>query len=256
MWCDERHICDKRDRVNRDHMLKLYNLQMRLTLRNISGPLSAVFLCFLTPSYLIAAQTSANEQSNPETGKSVHQMFLEDQDDTPAGKPGGVATVSQEEIKERGEKRRRIVSAMLEKGQVRTAEDLHDAALLFQHGESANDYLLAHILAVEAVIKGDDKSKFLAAATLDRYLQSINKPQVFGTQYAPMTPVQPATSAGNVGVFKGRVWTHMPFDEQVLPNAVRHDYCVPDLEQQKKNLATLNAGSYPGEALVAPGCKR
>ena len=101
-------------------------------------------------------------------------------------------------------------------------------------------------------IKGDEKSKFLAAATLDRYLQFINKPQVFGTQYAPLTPVQP----GNIGVFKGRTWTHMPFDEQILPDAVRHDYCVPDLEQQKKNLATLNAGSYPGDALVAAGCKR
>lgn len=206
--------------------------------------------------HLVAAQTSAPEQSKPETAKSIHQMFLDDQDDTPAGKPGGIATVTQAEIKARGEQRRRLVSAMLAKGQVQTGEDLHDAALLFQHGESADDYLLAHILAVEAVIKGDDKSKFLAAATLDRYLQFINKPQVFGTQYAPTTPVQPVTAAGNVGVFTGRIWTHMPFDEHALPDAVRHDYCVPDLEQQKRNLATLNAGSYPGDAMVAPGCKR
>ena len=190
-------------------------------------------LCLLTQSYFIAAQTSASEQSKPEAGKSIHQMFLDDQDDGPAGKPGGITPVTQAEIKARGKERRRLVSAMLAKGQVQTAEDFHDAALLFQHGESADDYLLAHILAVDAVIKGDDKSKFLAAATLDRYLQFINKPQVFGTQYAPLTPVQP----GNIGVFKGRTWTHMPFDEQVLTDAVRHDYCVPDLEQQKKNLA-------------------
>jgi hypothetical protein len=213
-------------------------------------------LCLLTQSYFIVAQTSPTEQGKPEAGKSIHQMFLDDQDDTPAGKPGGIAPVTQTEIKARGEQRRRVVSSMLEKGQVQTGEDFHDAALLFQHGESADDYLLAHILAVEAVIKGDDKSKFLAAATLDRYLQSINKPQVFGTQYAPITPVRPVTAAANLGVFKGRTWTHMPFDEQVLPDAVRHDYCVPGLEQQKRNLATLNAGSYPGDAMVAPGCKR
>jgi hypothetical protein len=213
-------------------------------------------LCLLTQSYFIVAQTSAKEQNKPEAGKSIHQMFLDDQDDVPAGKPGGIAPITQAEIKARGKERRRLVSAMLAKGQVQTAEDFHDAALLFQHGESADDYLLAHILAVDAVIKGDDKSKFLAAATLDRYLQFINKPQVFGTQYAPLTLVQPAAAAGNVGVFKGRTWTHMPIDEEVLPDAVRHDYCVPDLEQQKKNLATLNAGSYPGDAMVAPGCKR
>ena len=229
---------------------------MSRTLRNSSRFFSAMCLCLLTQSYFIAAQTSANEQSKPEAGKSIHQMFLEDQDDVPAGKPGGIAAISEVEIKARGEERRRQVSAMLAKGQVQTAEDFHDAALLFQHGESADDYLLAHIFAVDAVIKGDDKSKFLAAATLDRYLQFINKPQVFGTQYAPLTPIQPATAAGNVGVFKGRIWTHMPFDEQILPDAVRHDYCVPDLEQQKKNLAMLNAGSYPGDAMVAPGCKR
>lgn len=213
-------------------------------------------ICVLLQSYFIAAQTSETERSKLEAGKSIHQMFLEDQDDTPAGKPGGIAPISQAEIKARGEQRRRVLSAMLAKGQVRTGEDLHDAALLFQHGETADDYLVAHILAVEAVIKGNDKSKFLAAATLDRYLQFINRPQVFGTQYAPMTPVQPVTTAGNVGVFKGRTWTHMPIDEYLVPDAVRHDYCVPDLEQQKRNLATLNAGSYPGDAMVAPGCRR
>ena len=225
---------------------------MSRTLRNSSRFFSAMCICLLAQNCFIAAQKSANEQSKPEAGKSIHQMFLDDQDDTPTGKPGGIAPITQAEIKARGEQRRRLVSAMLAKGQAQTAEDFHDAALLFQHGESADDYLLAHILAVDAVIKGDDKSKFLAAATLDRYLQFINRPQVFGTQYAPLTPVQPR----NVGVFKGRTWTHMPFDEQALTDAVRHDYCVPDLEQQKKNLATLNAGSYPGDALVAPGCKR
>jgi hypothetical protein len=37
---------------------------------------------------------------------------------------------------------------------------------------------------------------------------------------------------------------------------VRLDFCVPGLEQQKKNVATLNAGKYPGNAMVAPGCSR
>jgi hypothetical protein len=227
-------------------------LRIRLTLRTSSRALAAMILGSLFQSCFIAAQTSATDQSRPEATKSIHQMFLEDQNDTPAGQPGGIAPISQAEINARGEQRRRLVSAMLAKGQVQTGEDFHDAALLFQHGESADDYLLAHILAVEAVIKGDDKSKFLAAATLDRYLQAIHKPQVFGTQYAPMTPVQP----GNNGVFKGRTWTQMPMDIHLLPDAVRRNYCVPDLEQQTRNLATLNAGSYPGDALVVPGCKR
>src|ERR1700753_3335433 len=103
---------------------------MRKTLRNCSRFFSAVSLSLLTQSYLIVAQTSAKEQSKPEAGKSIHQMFLDDQDDVPAGKPGGVAPITQAEIKARGEERRRLVSAMLAKGQVQTAEDFHDAALL------------------------------------------------------------------------------------------------------------------------------
>ncbi|NYF79727.1 hypothetical protein [Granulicella arctica] len=227
---------------------------MRQTLQIRQVILSAFCLLFLVQSSCIVAQTSITEQSKPEAAKSIHQMFLDDQDDVPAGKPGGIASISQEDIKERGEKRRLLVRTMLAKGEVQTGEDLHDAALLFQHGVTADDYLLAHILAVEAVIRGNDKSKFLAAATLDRYLQSINKSQVFGTQYAP-DPNTPVVKAAD-GVFKGRIWTHGPLDEHLVPDILRHDYCVPDLEQQKKNLATLNAGSYPGEALVVPGCQR
>ena len=32
-------------------------------------------------------------------------------------------------------------------------------------------------------MRGGSADKWIAAATLDRYLQSINQPQVFGTQY-------------------------------------------------------------------------
>ena len=208
---------------------------------------------------LIAPASNAQtEQSRPETAKSIDQMFLDDQAEVPAGKPGGGAPITEEEFNERGEGRRLRIRAMLAKGEVQTGEDFHDAALLFQHGEDADDYLLAHILAVEAVIKGDDRSKWLAAATLDRYLQFINKPQVFGTQY-PLdsnAPAQPTTEPvdPHVGRFKGR--TQSPFNDQLMPDALRHDFCVPDLAQQKQNLARLNAGSYPSSTMVPPGCKR
>src|SRR6266446_6919135 len=93
--------------------------------------------------------------------------------------------------------------------------------------------------------------------TLDRYLQFINKPQVFGTQY-PLdsnAPAQPTTERvdPHVGRFKGR--TQSPFNDQLMPDALRHDFCVPDLAQQKQNLAKLNAGSYPSSTMVPPGCK-
>jgi hypothetical protein len=67
--------------------------------------------------------------------------------------------------------------------QIFTRGQRHELIPVFQHGRDADDYLLAHILAVQAVVKGDASSKWIAAATLDRYLQAIGHPQVFGTQY-------------------------------------------------------------------------
>ena len=92
------------ERPSRAHTHELYNLQMRITLRNCSRFFSAMCLCLLTQSHFIAAQTSATEHSKPEAGKSIHQMFLDDQDDVPAGKPGGIAPITQAEIKARAKR--------------------------------------------------------------------------------------------------------------------------------------------------------
>jgi hypothetical protein len=145
------------------------------------------------------------------------------------------------------------IRAMLAKGEIERAQDFHDASFLFQHGESADDYLFAHILAIEAVIRGDNSSKWIVAATLDRYLQIIGKPQIFGTQY-PSDSALPAKPDTHQNPFQGR--TQSPFNDQFVPAAMRRDFCVPDLEQQKKNLQSLNDGHYPDSTMVAPGCTR
>src|SRR5882724_1700784 len=54
---------------------------------------------------------------------------------------------------------------------------------LLADGKLQTGYLLAHVLSVTAVSKGDSFSKWLTAATMDRYLQWLNQPQVFGTQF-------------------------------------------------------------------------
>lgn len=72
---------------------------------------------------------------------------------------------------------------MLTQGEVRTGLDYYNAALIYQHGKTPDDYLLAHVLALDAISLGTKEGRWLAAATLDRYLQSIEKPQIFGTQF-------------------------------------------------------------------------
>jgi hypothetical protein len=55
--------------------------------------------------------------------------------------------------------------------------------MILQHGDVADDYLLAHELCVAAIIKGDARGKWLAAASEDRFLMNINRPQRFATQF-------------------------------------------------------------------------
>jgi len=72
-------------------------------------------------------------------------------------------------------------------------------------------------MAVTAVGKGDGSSKWLAAATLDRYLQSLNQPQVFGTQFRK----------------SGGAWTMDPYDRTSFSDAIRATWCVIPLEEQE-----------------------
>ncbi len=64
-----------------------------------------------------------------------------------------------------------------------TSMDYAEAAFVFQHGDSPQDYLSAHRLAILAVSKGDPTVVGIATATLNRHLQSMDLKQVFGTQY-------------------------------------------------------------------------
>lgn len=74
------------------------------------------------------------------------------------------------------------VKRLLVGGGIGIGSDYRKAAFILQHGSSEEDFLLAHTLAVVALAKGDAEAVWIAAATLDRYLQSVGKAQIYGTQ--------------------------------------------------------------------------
>jgi hypothetical protein len=62
-----------------------------------------------------------------------------------------------------------------------------------QHSDAADDFLLAHELCVAAISKGDARAKWLAAASEDRFLMNIGRPQRFrspGSHHQPFAPVK------------------------------------------------------------------
>lgn len=59
----------------------------------------------------------------------------------------------------------------------------HYLAYLLHHSDKPDDYKLAHEYASKAVAMGSRVTKWLFAATLDRWLVSQGKKQKYGTQY-------------------------------------------------------------------------
>lgn len=122
---------------------------------------------------------------------------------------------------------REQVQQLMRDGKIQSAEDYYYAAFIFQHGLKPSDYLYAHVLAVTAVNKGLHNAMWLSATTLDRYLQSIQQPQVFGTQFGSL--------------FNNRD-DQEPYDRELLSDPMRAMWCVAPKATQSKILADLRAG--------------
>lgn len=86
-------------------------------------------------------------------------------------------------INKKDKVRRKKVLSLFNKGKIQSVKDYHHAALIFQHGDSTDDFKQAHEFARKALELGDESARWLYAATLDRYLLSLGRPQKYGTQF-------------------------------------------------------------------------
>jgi hypothetical protein len=211
-------------------------MQLRLI-----GSITSLILCSLS----LSAQTSdPNSQKPPEPRKSAHQLYVEDQEDTRTIKDAVTQNIYLQHVKVR----QASLRASLAAGEVKTGDDFVEAAYIFQHGDTPDDFLFAHILAMEGMARGIVSAKWIAAATLDRYLQAIKQPQVFGTNYI-LDPTHPV-NAPSAPFPSGR--TLEPYNDNFLSDSLRTDFCVPSLTQQQQNIAMFNAGNWPRETMHPP----
>ena len=107
-------------------------------------------------------------------------------------------------------------------------DDYFHAAMVMQHGEKPDDYQRAHLWAKKAFeLNSENQSaRWLACAAEDRYLQSIGKPQIWGTQYKRPKKDGP--------------WTQEPFDRQAKTDAERKEMGVPGLAESQLQLDAMN----------------
>ena len=126
--------------------------------------------------------------------------------------------------------RRARVRQMLDVGLLRAADDYYYAAMVYQHGEAPEDFLLAHAFAMAAQTAGRPDAAWIAAATLDRFLHNIDRPQIFGTQYVGQ-PGEPLTQG--------------KYDTALIPDSLRRALGVPTLEQQEARRLRLEKARQP-----------
>jgi hypothetical protein len=206
------------------------------------------FSCFFIVQGLGFGQ-SAIPQPQPVSSvpTNIHQLFLDDQ----AERTGhGAMPKYGPDVNSRDALRRAEAKSLLAADELKTAQDFHDAAFIFQHGHDPEDYLLAHILAIDAIVKGDTSSKWLAAATLDRYLQAIGQKQVFGTQYLSKSYSYSLQHKNDPSALRSPETheegdTQDPYDRDLVPDSLRSDFCVLDQAVQ-----ATESGKLP------PGCSR
>jgi len=181
----------------------------------------------------------------PDVNSEILQLVIQDQwdrgNDMFAGRSvRNFQSLDWKSILQHDEERHAQVRKLLAEGKIKTGREYNFAALIFQHSINAEDLMFAHVLAMTSISRGYNLSRWLAAATLDRYLQTIKQPQVFGTQF-----LKPSKDAN---------WTMDPYDRNALSDDQKALWCVIPLAEQEKILSSMQNG-HQGSTTQTADCK-
>lgn len=163
---------------------------------------------------LISAQSIAAE---PKSNEALMELKKQDQ----AARSTSTGTIDWKKVSGEDAERRSKVAEMLRAGEVKTAVDFFNAALIYQHGGTVGDIRMAYSLAnVSAMLDPHNVSaKWLTAAAWDRIMLRLNKPQWYGTQFTKTDP------AGKFELYK--------IDESAVTDEDRVAMGVPTLAESK-----------------------
>lgn len=158
----------------------------------------------------------------PVSNAALAEIVAADQADRIAMRAG----TGPNDLMARDAQRREQVLALLRGGALRTDDDHHNAALVFQHGETADDARLAHALAITASrINPDNRgARWLAAASWDRLMMRLKRPQWYATQF----------------VRRGDAWVLYEVDASVVSDEERLRVGARTIEQALERAAAMN----------------
>ena len=172
----------------------------------------------LTIDRVIAAEEAYLSRVNVE----VYKLYQEDQLDRQG------ANLDWKSIAKNDEDRRERALKHIDSDSLHHSDDYFHVAMLFQHGGTSENYKLAYELSMKSVELDptNRKARWLACATEDRYLQSVGKPQIWGTQYSR----KDATSA----------WTLEPFDRSAKTDEERKQWGVRTISESQARLDKMH----------------
>ena len=150
--------------------------------------------------------------------QELHELFQSDQADR-------TNHLSSEERNFNDSIREARVYELLDSNKVITATDYNNAALIFHHGEDSVAYAMAVKLMKKSIELDSTRNKWFVAVIMDRYLLSINKPQIYGTQYKRLEDGK---------VIKENM------DTTQITDAERIEFNVEILAEQREKLKNLN----------------
>lgn len=126
--------------------------------------------------------------------------------------------------------RRQRVGEIFGAGCFHNSSDYMAVALIYQHGDTSDHYYQAFIWAKRASELGDTSGKGFSALAIDRYLISIGKKQLFGSQYQKIPPSQ--------------CFCMQPV-EKSFPDDYRKEYSGRSLSDNFKMMASINEAACP-----------
>ena len=179
---------------------------------------------------LACTAADADRSSPPPLANAeLEQIYRADQADRD---PADKKPIDWSIVGPRDLQRHNRVMEMYSAGDLKTGKDYFHAGMILQHGHAPEDFLLCHELCVTAVFcrreeRGDwlAQARWLAAASEDRFLQSIGRKQRFGTQYRTLDP-DPTWHLGDI--------------EEGVTDEVRKAWNTPSLAMAKSREAEMN----------------
>jgi hypothetical protein len=186
----------------------------------------------LVASLLLLVSCATHGDNERETAKVQHeannselQQILEaDQADRQVGTQPDWSVIGR-----RDEERFARVKEILLAEKLRTSTDYYNAALVCQHGGSVEDIRLAHALATisRTIDPKDLNAAWLFAASWDRIMMQLEKPQWYGTQFTKSD-------------MPGSKWELYKMDEMAVTDDDRKKLGLPSLQEARERANKMN----------------